>query len=291
MSTPAPETRRASEERPSLLTEGVILAASTAAAYAIAFAFESGHADCYGFPHWAIEVSLVNVILAWATIAVTTLVLALLFFFFGGLLPARAVRLLVFNRFTLLMAVGVATIFEGQHYGFAHNQAPLGWVLMVAGTLCIVFGLYRWIAYYRTTDRAKSFLDRVEAANRRAWEEDSSSPLVSDTILHRTIEHAHLGKLYAGLVVLSLVIVVGMGLARSFGRLQAATRFTYLVSNDSLAVVALRRYGDDVLVTRLAPRDSAGLRPISIMPWQSRDRSWTYRYLAPRSTGFRACRD
>jgi len=51
-----------------ILSEGVLLALSSGAAYTVAFIYEMGYADYFRYPYWLIEVSWINVLLAWGSL-------------------------------------------------------------------------------------------------------------------------------------------------------------------------------------------------------------------------------
>src|ERR1700675_3249792 len=56
-------------ERRSFFSEGVLLAATPAAAYALAFNYENGWANYFGYPNWMIDVTWIGVLIAWGVFA------------------------------------------------------------------------------------------------------------------------------------------------------------------------------------------------------------------------------
>jgi len=276
---------------PSLLTEGIVLALSTAAAYAIAFAFESGYADCYGYPSWLVEVSSASVVLSLTTIASALLFIAFLFVFTTGFLPARAVRLLVFNRFTAMIAAGIAILFQAHHVLYEDDSLWLGIPVLIFGGLALALGALRWVWLYRETDPGQPFLARIETANKWAWDQDSkAAPVVKDTVLDRTLKNWFTGNLLVWVILLCLVTVFGSGIARAYGGFRARGQYSFLVSSDPKPLVALRRYNDHILASPLERVSSGVSRPILVLPWENTDRVWSYRHLPRDSSSFAGCR-
>src|SRR2546426_151132 len=83
MTTQSPELR-------SFLTEGILLALSSVAAYAFAFVYEASYADHFGIPYWLIEVGWIDVLLAWVALLSAVFVAAFFAFAIGNILPASA---------------------------------------------------------------------------------------------------------------------------------------------------------------------------------------------------------
>jgi hypothetical protein len=63
-------------------SDAVLLAISTAVAYAVSFTFETAYADYFGYPWWLIEVDIGKLLIAWAAILT---VVAFFFMFFSSL--------------------------------------------------------------------------------------------------------------------------------------------------------------------------------------------------------------
>ena len=211
-----------------LIREGFILAAISATAYYVAFSFETGYADCFGYPHWAIEVSSLSIIIAWASIAGFLLLASIFYLSLGLFIPVRTFRIFVFNRPTgLLLSFGCMAFGMG---GIA-GQFDIPALLYVMGIIVAVLLILMadiWGKAYRYTDKTLPILDRIDLANKLfAGVNDLEANrgfLGTRTVFVHTLQHPLFGPFLIRGTFILLAIYFGGGLARSYGSYSQASR-------------------------------------------------------------------
>jgi hypothetical protein len=289
----AQETEKPRTKAQPLIREGFFLAAVSATAYYIAFSFETGYADCFGYPHWAIDVSTLSVIIAWASIAGFLLLALTCYFMLGLFIPARGLRIVVFNRPMFFLIAVALSFYAGAMGAGETNSKAIFIAILILGSLFMLSTVDLWGKLYRATDKDRPRLDRIEAANvafaenhnrgTRAW--SPSTP----TLSVRTLEHPGFGPLLGRGLVILLLVVFGGELARSYGEFQAGRTRTFLTSTDVPHLVALRRYGDNVLSTLASTSEKGHARSIIVVPWQAQVRTWVFRELRGNELASLAC--
>lgn len=122
-----------------ILSEGVLLALASAAAYAVAFRYETGYADYFRYPYWLIEVSWIVVLRAWGTLLTLGIILLSLAFLFVNTMPASAADVIrsrfaaVFSVLGLLGALGWYLMSDRDQY-----LSGLLLFLFAGGVLCLL---------------------------------------------------------------------------------------------------------------------------------------------------------
>jgi hypothetical protein len=272
------------------MTEGIVLALSTVAAYAVAYSFETGYADCFGYPHWLIDVGLTSALTAWITIAVGVTGAAWLFTF-AFVLPAKTIRFLVFSRVGLFLAGPIFAIYGAYRLQWLDLHLWEGLLLLVVGGGMLIGVFLMLSSYYRATDASLRFADRLEAVNTRLWEDRGDRDLVPGNLAARAFEHKVIGPAYAAGLVLLLFAVVVFGVAGWYGGYRAGRQVHFWITPGTPPQAALRRYGDNLIVTPIVQLDSVGAREVRVLSWQSGDRSWSFRALGGDSLEYLACMD
>lgn len=288
-----PQSRKPSQSQ-FALSDASWLALSSAAAYAVAFLFETGFADCYGYPHWLIDIGFSNVMLGWINIVLALLACVILYFFIGAFASTRWLSVLFLNRVFLMFVAAVLTI----TIGLLARPWPfwLGITYYSTGSVLLVLTTLTCMAAYRRTDQNLPAFERVKQAIDKISPPISSagSSLHADfsgSLLGRTIASPVLGRLYAWGFVLLIPAGIIMLAANEFGHFRASNQSEFWISSDSLPLVALRRYGDKIIATPWLIAPSAwGASPIKVVSWESNDRVWTLRSLTARGRQRLSCR-
>lgn len=291
----AEPTQGRSSQPLTLLTEGVLLAVGTGAVYALAFVYETGYADCYGYPHWLIDIGLPNVVLAWVSICLALLVAGVAYFFFGALVPARVLSVLLFSRATLLLVAGVMAIAMSPHLLQDHEPLPRWAALVpaVVGSAMLILVAALWLIGFRRSDRALPTIERIAEANKQFAPPEPTKPIrdPNGTVLGRTLAVPGLGTFYVLSTVLLVVSGVLIVFANGFGSFRAGWQREYWVSTDSVPLVALRRYGDNVIAIPMDEETKrGGIRRFQTISAQSAERSWRLQFVDRETASRLACR-
>lgn len=268
----------AQSPRRRILTEAVLLAMSTALAYAVAFLYETGFADCYGYPKWLIDIGVANLVLAWVSVALAVFALQWLYFIVGSLIPAKLVTKVLLTRAGLFTIWGAVMIVVAPSM---HAHARFQTILMIgAGVVILLLVIPQvWIGF-RNADAGLTVIDRLAAGAEHfaRWHGSTSSTGYAErTLTMTTLKSPVLGEAYAFSLAILLPVAIIMALANAFGTLVASSQLEYWVSADKPPLVALRRYGESVIATPIGMPDSpTGARPVQVLPWQG-DRTWELR--------------
>jgi hypothetical protein len=266
----------AESPRRRILSEAVLLAMSTALTYAIAFLYETGFADCYGYPKWLIDIGLANLALAWVSVALALFALQWLYFIVGSLIPAKLVTKVLLTRAGLFTIWGTVMIVvaPSMHDRFQTIGMMIGGVLV-----CLLVIPQVWIGF-RNAGAALSFIDRIAAGAEyfARWHDTNSINGKPDqTLTMTTLKSPVFGEAYAFSIAILLPCAIIMALANGFGTLMASSDREYWVSTDKPPLVALRRYGESVIATPIEMPDSpTRARPVQVLPWRG-DRTWAFR--------------
>lgn len=276
-----------------VLTEGILLALISAAAYAVAFLYETGYADCYGYPHWLIEIGLSNVVLAWTSISFALLLFLLLYSLVGIIVPAEPLKLIFLSRAPIMLLAPLMIIYVAFFESHMPWQAQL--VMFAFSALLLPWLLLLWIRGFLRADREWTLPERIAFAHMHLTGAPNSSPQqeadVEKSLLGKTVALPGLRLLYGYSLLFVIVSAALVLFANSFGAYRAGRQRTFLVSSDHPPLVALRRYGENVIATPSAlPSSSTGTRPVQVIPWQSDSRSWTLRTVSGSVSQRLACR-
>lgn len=265
--------------RRSALTEGILLALSPAVAYAVAFIYELGYADHFGYPSWMIEVSWINVLWAWLILLCAVFIAVFLVFFLGQLLPASAASFFR-NGFSWLL--GMALLF-----------GLVAWTLMaspkwyfegvllsiVAGTFMYALLAQLYLNYLKTR-KDDSRTTRLGAAFRMfditAGATTAQQMSLTDAFLKRQAFGRPLSAFGGWLLLWSLLAVVP---AHFVGHLEARFPGPCFVTHELRDWVAIRKYGDNILAMPLDLKNMTVTPDFTLFPLADTTRVWSRRPL------------
>jgi hypothetical protein len=230
----------------SWISETILLAALPAVAYALAYGYELGAADFYGYPDWAIRLDLRNILgMGFLILAVVP---ALLGVPYAVAFAAPARFALAMEYVVSFLAPFLVTAFL---YGISRelpdSRLPQWLVLgLLVATFC-TFVIALAVPLVKKGNRELPTLARFErAANalRQRRQKDAENPNLVRLLRSR--------YWWSGW----LTVAVGVSLATmlmmiALGHLSARTQLVYWVSDTSPALVSLRSYGDVVVAVPL----------------------------------------
>jgi len=225
MNTPQERPRR-------ILGEAALLALATAAAYLLAFRYESGYASYFGIPTDLIAVDLRSLLLfgvGFVTLAVALLIAVnfLVMTFPSKVHPALKRTLFTITFFSIFCFIPVAL------YGIDHPE-KWWWVLIIYILLLFFQLIYPVFA----AKREHGYLNKLAAFHASA---DRRPDL-------DTAAEARFGM---SPVLLVSLFLIGIAIARIGGEATAMKRTSFLVLGSKPPRVVLRTYGD-TLVCALA---------------------------------------
>jgi hypothetical protein len=268
----------------------LLLAVTSAAAYTIAFAYETGYADHFGYPHWMIDVTWIGVLVAWGGITSASWILFQIFMVTTQFVPARAAKALIANQTTLLIVacvvmmvvasrlISVEVINKAGHVGLW-----VGVVFLLIMGFALMTTLLDYSSAYREVSRAGgSWVERLEGTNKLiASREAGSGPLIKDSVALRALRHNLIGKTIGLVFTFFLLAAVVTLPAWALGNWNANRESSFLATRDSVDWVAVRRYGDCILAMRLR-RDQHTLSPQYVV-FQMADphHVWALRQIRP----------
>lgn len=269
-----------------IFSEATLLAVLTALSYAVAYSFEIGVAQYFGYPLWLIDLSIWQVLRTFAIIVVmATLVAGVVV---AVVLPLEyvaarpvVITLYAFRATILVFAFALVLLLTFAHPHFSFEKQLGRWSSLVfvvlgaalaAGTLVNAMrhrGQQSFIGYWETKN----------AQERAAAEATKAAKKERDTVMSRL-----LSSRWTSTPILTSFVVLFITLTLSSfslaGDLSARWTNDFLVSNDSIPLVAIRRYSDYMVV---AEYDSASkrIRPaFRILPLGDiGDRRWTRTFL------------
>jgi hypothetical protein len=262
------------QERRSFLTEGVLLAMSSVAAYVFAFVFEISYAEHFGIPYWLIEVGWIEVLLAWVALLAALVAVGVLAYMLGSTLPASSAS--GFRRPVVALTCAFLVI------------GLFGWVLMsvserywegvflasiAAASLSLLLAeLYR---LYRTTPAQDSWTSRWAAAA-RMFDSRPSVPAKRDSVVDTLLSRQVMGRRVSFhvrlfLTLFALLFVLPMLL----GRLSTRRETSCLVTHELRDWIAIRKYGDFIVAMPLDPKTMTITRSFTLFPVIDSSRVWS----------------
>ena len=262
----------------------LFVALLSAAVYAASYTYEMGVASALGYPSWLIEVGTTSVIrMAFAFMLLITVLSSLLYalLVLSSVIPRRAATILLYNRTAVILLLAIS--FPFAYLLLARKHPFAGWPLARAATVTfvvlfpLVALLYvaRIIYYMRQPPSGGSFLDRLEQANARMAEMHGFQDAVPDSVGRRMAEHPVAGQFIAVVLLVGIIATALVLIPYAVGTTEARGQIGWYVCGDMPRLVALRRFGDYIVV---APMADSGTRlgpGIALVPVNDSSRIWT----------------
>jgi hypothetical protein len=273
------------------LGETTLLAVYTAISYAVAYAFDVGVAEYYGYPAWLVRLDIWSVLLAFGVMlnltAVVGALVLVLFVFVGTNMKAKTLPILLFTfRVTLALLFMIGCLFFYDRH-FAGTVPILSKALRVtmgifAGMIVWDFVKNFWRARKRDNSSRMEFWDQ-ELLQRGEEATRDSETRERDTLADQIYRHPVAGPT-VGLVILSVPLLILFGLVSAGGGFVADQKRIYLVSNDSQPLIAIRSY-DGYMITALLDTSRDTLQhSFRIIPVSDADkRVWTPKWVLANS--------
>lgn len=209
------------------LSEGLLLALASAAAYLFAFYYEKGFASVFKIPIAFVAIALTTILV----FAAVTLGLLVFLFPIANLLtmllPSAANPVLL-RAIRPVFLLAIYVIVQAYLFGLSHWQRwlPLTIAFLVVVALQFVFPLF--------THKNRTYIGRLEA------QEDIDRKVVG--VLD------YVSRLFGpDPLIVGLVFWFGISFSESAGMAQALNQAEFLVTNTSPEMVVLRVYGDNLI--------------------------------------------
>ena len=215
------------------LSEGILLAIGSSAAYLLTFQYEKGFASYFGIPPQFVSVGLLNVLYG----AVLLLAFIYVVFSFGNLsvafIPTKYSVEPVFVRRILELWI---TLLPDFAVAYLHNNL-LWWLLFVVGALLLVFAGFVLPLFRNKTE--SSYIKKLEAEERKKQKTAGTPNLLSLTV----------PKFGPKLSLILWYSLMSIFLAAAAGESAAESQKEFLVTTiaPTNEVVLLRRYGDELI--------------------------------------------
>ena len=245
------------------ISEGVAIACATITGYLYAFSYETGYLSHYGIPAWFIQLSLVNVLIAFGAVVFVLVVLPYVLMAF----PAGPWWALLYQISALVLPVVFTAFILAVTDWHDWRAAVVGVVL---GFLPAIFAIVeiarRLIAPIILYKEAGSWPHRWAVAFHREREAHAKKPdLLADSM--RAMSKA--GFRQSWLLLLWLIFIVGPFAARYLGLGASYFKTRYAVVGGSHECIAVRRYGDYLVAPTSTEQLSA---PPALLPFTSSGR-------------------
>ena len=209
------------------ISEGIILALSSAGAYLSAFFYEKGYASKFKIPTSLISINLTSVLIFGAIfigviLAVLPFLNLLLSLILGRTHPAiqRAAIPIILIFVFLLIQIYL--------FGFSNWK---DWFFLLA--LFVAYSFLQFV-FPLITQRGKKYVDKLDAQN------NADMQLVDTSALMQR-------KFGNDSLLIIVVFLIGMVTALSAGVAEATRQEEFLVTNTTPELVILRIYGDNLI--------------------------------------------
>jgi hypothetical protein len=267
----------------SWITETVILSAVPVIAYAMAFAYEKGFAEYYGYPDWLIEVNLQSVLIMASVLFIVAIFVGVLLLFFAAALPARPTRIIVrsFGPYcgALLFVAGAGFML----YELENGKVATQNVWLIVGAIAVLLVLLAYAIFHPLVSKkyTGSPLRRWEKA-RESWKgtrEGISAARPDSVSILDDLQRSY--RLLPWLGLAAFVSTIAVGIMMTMSHLQARLRSVYLVTDTRPPLVALRGNGDRIIAGYLGT-DSTLQPSFRILPMGGEQPiTWTLKAIGP----------
>lgn len=220
------------------ISEGVAIACVTITGYLYAFSYETGYLSHYGIPAWVIQLSLVNVLIAFGAIV---FVLVVLVYVLMALSPGPWWALLYQLSILVLpvsFTVFLFTTIDLQQWQSIIVAVLLGWVPAYFSVVGINKRLIAPIVLYKD---AGSWPNRWAAAFYSERKAHAKNP---DLLGHLIGAMDTAGVRQSWVILFSIIFISGPFAARYLGLAAAYLKEQHAVVVSSTECIAVRRYGD-----------------------------------------------
>lgn len=221
------------------LGEATILAVSPIFAYTMAFCYEAGYAQHFGYPTYLIEVDLRTTLFAWLILFPVLASLATVVFGAVFLVPSKGHRLMWYQALvmgpmvvTLALCLWARSVNPGQTLATAWVWASIAGIVLHL----VLVGVVGWRS---RSDGLGSLVDRLVAVEESLYPSHDAATRVRWRAIN---------------TVRVLVTITGVLIATvAFGRWSARRQGDFLVRGAHQDLAVVRRYGDMLIA---APFDS-----------------------------------
>jgi hypothetical protein len=225
------------------ISEGVAIACATLTGYLYAFSYETGYLSHYGIPAWFIQLSLVNVLIAFGAVVFVLVVLPYVLMAF----PAGPWWALLYQISGLVLPLGFTAFILAMTDWHDWRAVVVGvFLVLFPAIFALVEIARRLIAPIFLYKDAGSWPHRWEFAFRREREAHAKKP---DLLGHSILAMNKAGLRQSWLLILWIVFIVGPFAARYLGLGAAYFKMRYAVVAGSHECIAVRRYGDYLVCT------------------------------------------
>jgi hypothetical protein len=232
-------------------SEGVLLALSTAVAYAVAFAFETGYADYFGYPWWLVQVDLSKVLVAWAAVLTAATVLFVIITSFAIVLPSRIARLFLFN-IVVWNPVMYLGFYTWVIWGLPRLSPWLRVSIALVHALAFVSTSSRLLLDYRHAE-GDGFLKRLEVATAKGSQYIKES-FPKKSLADKITDHpVGLRIMLGGWLSIALLFVLLFGSHLLARRLTARQGDQFVTVLGDTIFVGVRQYSGHIVAVRLSP--------------------------------------
>lgn len=264
---------------PTLVTEGVLLALSPGVAYAIAFAYEAGYADHFGYPRFLIDVSLPNVLLSWGAVAYLVGLLVGILFVAGWFVP-RAAAALRHNRTILRLGAALVVGIAGWFAMWPKDKPWHGLAMMVLAGVALSYWLIEFGAYYRRTSTG-ALSSRLESASKLLSSEQKERHFVPDSLSLAALQHPLLGRPLRIVLVVVFAMWCTFLAVRVVGEWSAGLQRNWLVCGSQPELVAVARHDAQLIAMPLRRSDLSLVRRYHFIATTDSSVAWVSRRLGP----------
>ena len=221
-------------EKPSWLTEGVLITLVPLLGYTIAFAYQSGIALYYGVPLELVKISLPQILIAVTSLVAIAMVLFMLSDAIYQLFPEGVIqniiirRILMYSPLFLLLAVFLCL--------FDRHWKEWGWIVLI-----ILVGVYDDFLRPLILQRSKpTYIAKIQAQ----WDVDSQSRYLISVVFRKY------GTSNTRLIMFLVLLVT---LSYSVGRSAAMRQTTFYIDEANTNTVLLACYDDTLIYSTFEP--------------------------------------
>jgi len=256
--------------------EGLLLALSAPFAYAVAFSYEAGFADHFGYPSFLIQVDLRGALVAWLILLPVILFVLQAAVTLMMVLPTRVARVAALQfAFSGIYSFAVAAAI----YFLITHRHPRWLVLLmfILGGVGLIFEVSALVVRPLVSEKFQGTkLQRLE----QALDERIKDPRFKAI---REIFGTQGLRRLVGIVWVSLAaFLAALSAAEFVGSWTAGRQEQFLVKHMPREVIAVRRYGDQVVAAMFDPNANQIICRYVVVPLVDLEgEPWTLQKLQP----------
>ncbi len=280
------------ENRRGHFGEAILLAISPVVAYVVAFAFESGYAEGFGYPTWVIEIQPANVAIAWAGMATGLVSLWGLSIVMATVIPMRLARV-VFTWPVFAVSAPLLVVWMAWWMAEAIPSIIAAWLATGVTALfgCFAFLIARiWHRRYLATDPSLLPLERWALAAKDL----GSANLEYDkwrrqnqpwSIIDHTNHPSGVPAIVAWGMVALIVALLLLGPAGWLGLYRSRVKSEFLVTSSQPELVAIRRFGSTLVAAEVSRQQVTAFHLVAVT---DDERVWVHQRIG-RIEAIRTC--